>query len=61
VQQRFPFLPDAIFNVLNPQQDPKTGLTDLGIRVVDSAARSGNPGGYHPFDRACREPDFPDS
>ena len=31
----FPFLPDAIFNVLNPQQDPKTGLTDLGVRVVN--------------------------
>ena len=31
----FPFLPDPIFDVLNPQQNPTVGLTDLGIRIVD--------------------------
>jgi microsomal dipeptidase-like Zn-dependent dipeptidase len=31
----FPFLPDPIFDLLNPQQDSNTGLTDLGVRIVE--------------------------
>jgi microsomal dipeptidase-like Zn-dependent dipeptidase len=37
----FPFLPDPIFDVLNPQQNPSVGLTDLGIRVVDRLLERG--------------------
>src|SRR6202007_2808583 len=31
----FPFLPDPIFDVLNPDQDPDVGLTTLGRAIVD--------------------------
>jgi microsomal dipeptidase-like Zn-dependent dipeptidase len=31
----FPFLPEPVFDALNPQQNPAIGLTDLGLRVVD--------------------------
>ena len=34
-QNAFPFVPDALFqSALNPQQDSKVGLTDLGRQVV---------------------------
>lgn len=31
----FPFLPDAVFDGLNPDQDPRVGLTKLGREIVD--------------------------
>jgi microsomal dipeptidase-like Zn-dependent dipeptidase len=40
-QNAFPFVPDPIFKLLNPQQDSKTGLTDLGHAIVDRLLQNG--------------------
>jgi microsomal dipeptidase-like Zn-dependent dipeptidase len=38
----FPFVPEAVFSsLLNPQQDPKVGLTDLGYAIVDRLLQNG--------------------
>jgi len=36
----FPFLPDELFAVLNPDQDAKTGLTPLGEEIVSEVFRN---------------------
>jgi membrane dipeptidase len=37
-----PFVPDPVFDtLLNPQQDPKIGLTDLGYAIVDRLLQNG--------------------
>src|ERR1017187_212381 len=41
-QNAFPFVPDPVFaGLLNPEQDPKTGLTDLGFAIVDRLLQNG--------------------
>lgn len=41
-ENAFPFVPDGLFqDVLNPQQDSKVGLTDLGRKVVDRLLQQG--------------------
>jgi microsomal dipeptidase-like Zn-dependent dipeptidase len=41
-QNAFPSLPDVIFqSLLNPFQDPKVGLTDLGVAIVDRLLTNG--------------------
>jgi len=41
-ENAFPFVPDSLFqDVLNPDQDPNVGLTDLGRRIVDRILKAG--------------------
>jgi len=41
-QNAIPHVPDAIFRrILNPQQDPNAGLTDLGRQIVDRLLQNG--------------------
>jgi len=41
-QNAFPFVPDLVFQtLLNPQQDAKVGLTDLGVAIVDRLLTNG--------------------
>ena len=35
----FPFLPDELFQALNPDQDPAVGLTPLGFKIVERIFR----------------------
>jgi microsomal dipeptidase-like Zn-dependent dipeptidase len=37
----FPFVPDPVFHILNPQQHSVTGLTDLGVRIVNRLLEKG--------------------
>ena len=41
-ENALPFVPDSVFHsILNPQQDPAVGLTDLGREIVSELLRNG--------------------